>query len=146
MECVIQVLKAILLAIMIVLAYNMTIYCIKVKEARIKKIDDIEKSVKFLTKYYAKSASENSKKGELLSVKDAKIRDFFVRTNYIGRLTEKKIIQDFKDDLDVPFEEFKNYILNYNTEKLAEYYDIYKKHEANQFILNIYNDKNKETK
>lgn len=146
MEAVIQVLKIMVLGSMLILIYHMIKYCIEVKEARIKRIDEIEKSVKFLTEYCGKNISELKEKGELLSVQNAKIRDFFVRTNYTGRLTDKKIIQDFKDELDVPFDEFKNYILNYNTEKLVAYHDIYKKYEAKQIILNTYIDKNKEAK
>lgn len=146
MECIIQLLKIVLLATMLVLTYHMIRYCIEVKDARIKRIDEIEKSVKFLTDYYARNVSEIVKKGELLSVKNAKIRDFFVRTNYVGKLTDKKVIQDFKDELDMSFEDFKSYVLNYNTEKLVEYYDVYKKYEQKQIILDTYKDKNKEAK
>lgn len=146
MECVIQVLKILILASLLILTIHMTMYLIQVKEARIKKIDEIEKSVKFLNEYCGKAISDIKSKGEILTVKNAKIRDFFVRTNYVGRLTDKKVIQDFKDELDITFEEFKNYVLNYNTEKLIGYYDIYKKYEQKQMVLDTYKDKSKETK
>lgn len=75
-----------------------------------------------------------------------KIREYFVRTNYIGKLKNSNLISDFKEELkekmEVDFTSMKNDILNYNNiERYEQYKQILEKYELKQIILNQYNEK-----
>ena len=64
------------------------------------------------------------------------MRDYIVRTKGIGKMKDKKLIEDFK-------KEFPNYddIQNYEFEKLNDYYDELKLYEKKQIVIDVYGTK-----
>jgi hypothetical protein len=92
-----------------------------------------------------------------LSLGDAKMRDYIVRNNYIGKLTDKNIIADFKKEIEKKFEDnFKSIetkILNYqfviddkekhvyNRNILFEFYSVLVDYEYKQIVVDTYNKK-----
>lgn len=142
MELVIQILRALAWASMIVLAIHVIDYTVASKKMRVKKVKDLEYRVKRLEG--APDLARDSK--PFLTIEDAKIRDFFIRTNFVGKLTNKDLINEFKNSLGIEFDEFKNSIINYNLKNLKEYHKKYKHCEHKQLIVDSYKDKNKEAK
>lgn len=71
-----------------------------------------------------------------LTIEEAKKRDYIVRTNGIGKMKDKKLIADFK-------EEFPNYddILNYDFTDLLAYYETLKLYEQKQIVIDVYGAK-----
>ena len=63
-------------------------------------------------------------------------RDYIVRTKGIGKMKDKKLIEDFK-------KEFPDYndIQNYKFEKLNDYYDKLKLYEKKQIVIDVYGAK-----
>lgn len=68
------------------------------------------------------------------------MRDYIVRTKYIGKMKDKKLIEDFK-------KEFKdwdlecNKIQNYDFDGLINYYDNLKLYEKKQIVIDVYGTK-----
>ena len=68
------------------------------------------------------------------------MRDYIVRTKYIGKMKDKKLIEDFK-------KEFKdwdlecNKIQNYDFSGLINYYDKLKLYEKKQIVIDVYGTK-----
>lgn len=95
-----------------------------------------------------------------LTIGDAKMRDYIVRNNYIGKIKDKNIIEDFKKEVEEKlkdnFDSIKNKILNYQfiiddrenhvyrKNILFEFFSILTDYEYKQIILTTYN--RKETK
>ena len=89
-----------------------------------------------------------------LSLGDAKMRDYIVRNNYIGKIKDKNIIEDFKKEVEKRFEDnfesIESKILNYqfiidDHEKhiyrrniLFEFFSILTDYEYKQIILDTY--------
>lgn len=63
-------------------------------------------------------------------------RDYIVRTKGIGKMKDKKLIEDFK-------KEFPDYndIQNYEFEKLNDYYNELKLYEKKQIVIDVYGTK-----
>ena len=63
-------------------------------------------------------------------------RDYIVRTKGIGKMKDKKLIEDFK-------KEFPDYndIQNYEFEKLNDYYEKLKLYEQKQIVIDVYGTK-----
>lgn len=77
-------------------------------------------------------------KSQYLQAGDAQIRDYFVRTKYIGRLEDKKLIEDYKKAVG-DFEAMKNDLLNYkNVENFVSYRETLTKFEYQQLVLDMY--------
>ena len=74
--------------------------------------------------------------GKCLSRENAMKRDYIVRTNGIGKMKDKKLIDDFK-------KEFPDYndITNYKFENLHKYYDRLKFYEQQQVVIDVYGNK-----
>lgn len=64
------------------------------------------------------------------------MRDYIVRTKGIGKMKDKKLIEDFK-------KEFPDYndIQNYEFEKLNDYYAELKLYEKKQIVIDVYGNK-----
>ena len=64
------------------------------------------------------------------------MRDYIVRTKGIGKMKDKKLIEDFK-------KEFPDYndIENYNFASLNYYYDELKLYEKKQIVIDVYGTK-----
>lgn len=143
METVIQVLRVIAWGAMIVFIIHAIDYAITSKKLRVKKVKELESRIGVLETQV--EISKTILKKTPLSIEYAKIRDFFIRTNFIGKLTNKQLIEEFKNKIG-DFEDFKNKIINYELTNLHECYKIYKHYHHKQFIVDSYKDKNKEAK
>lgn len=91
--------------------------------------------------------------GKCLKTDSARKRDHIVRTNYIGRIKDKKIKEDFKAEIEKEcgdkFESITNKILNYefvleHKNILNVFNEILKKYEYKQIVLDTYGDKKNE--
>ena len=89
---------------------------------------------------------------KLLTIEDAKKRDYIVRTDYIGKITDAKIKKDFKAEIEKMLKDnhssIKTKILNYeffdNEECiyiLDAYWFILKEYEKKQIVLDTYGGK-----
>lgn len=88
-----------------------------------------------------------------LSIANAKQRDYIVRTNYIGRIKDKKIKDDFKKKIEDKcgdnFDSITNKLLNYefyfeNKNILDLFSETLQKFEYKQIVLDTYGDKKSE--
>lgn len=86
-----------------------------------------------------------------LTVDEAKKRDYIVRTKYLGKITDKKIKEDFKIYIEGQcgdnFDSITNKILNYefyfeNKNILNLFSEALEKYEYKQLIMDTYGDKN----
>lgn len=98
-----------------------------------RRVSDLEKLI-----------SENMSETKALQEKidgiarKAQIRDYFVRTKYVGKLENKNLIEDFKKEIG-DFEEMKNNLLNYkNISKFDSYKETLTKYEHMQIVLDTY--------
>lgn len=73
---------------------------------------------------------------DMLTIDEAKKRDYIVRTKGIGKMKDKKLIEDFK-------KEFKDYndIENYKFDNLDKYYTLLKLYEQKQIVIDVYGTK-----
>lgn len=89
---------------------------------------------------------------KLLTIDEAKRRDYIVRTNYYGKLTDTNIKKDFKakieEDTKDKFDSIKTKILNYEFfDKeismfiLDNFYETLKEYEKKQIVLDTYGGK-----
>jgi hypothetical protein len=92
-----------------------------------KKIRELELHLKAINEYMCCSYPT---KNQLFR------RDYIVRTKGIGKMKDKKLIEDFK-------KEFPNYddIQNYEFEKLNDYYETLKLYEKKQIVIDVYGTK-----
>jgi hypothetical protein len=89
---------------------------------------------------------------KFLSIEEAKRRDYIVRTNYYGKLTDTNIKKDFKakieQDTKDKFDSIKTKILNYEFFDrdipmfiLDNFYETLKEYEKKQIVLDTYGGK-----
>lgn len=92
-----------------------------------KRIRNLELKLEATNKYICDSCPSTT---ELFK------RDYIVRTKGIGKMKDKKLIEDFK-------KEFPDYndIQNYEFEKLNVYYDELKLYEKKQIVIDVYGTK-----
>lgn len=80
-----------------------------------------------------------------LSMDEARKRDYIVRTNYIGKITDDELLKDFKKEiekeLEDTFESCCNSILNYGPYGLWTFRKILETYEMKQIILDTYKPK-----
>ena len=87
-----------------------------------------------------------------LTVDQAKKRDYIVRTNNIGKLVHKQLIEDFKNEVEVnihdTFNSICTKILNYEfydkdfkINRLDEFSKILKEYELKQIVIDTYKEK-----
>ena len=90
---------------------------------------------------------------EILTITEAKKRDYIVRTNYIGRIKDKKIKEDFKTKIEKEcgdkFDSITNNILNYRfhiegKNILNKFSEILEKYDYKQIVLDTYGEKKNE--
>lgn len=115
----------------------------ELKRAYKSLVDSVEILERTIKKLYA----------NCLTIDDAKKRDYIVRTNYIGRIKDKKIKDDFKKKIEEicedKFESITNKILNYefyfeNKNILNKFSEILQKFEYKQIVLDTYGEKKNE--
>ena len=91
--------------------------------------------------------------GKCLKTDGARKRDYIVRTNYIGRIKDKKIKDDFKNKIEKEcgdkFESVTNNLLNYRfviegNNILNKFSEILEKYDYKQIVLDTYGDKKNE--
>lgn len=106
-----------------------------------RKIYDLEWKIKLI---------EKTMTSLYLTVDQARKRDYIVRNNYTGKLTDKKIKKDFKEEIEKVcgdnFDSITNKILNYRfvfEEKniLDKFSEILEKYEYKQIVLDTYGTK-----
>ena len=116
---------------------------------RIKKLEIEVSNIRFAVARLQKDCIDMTK---YLSVEDAKRRDYIVRTNYYGKLTDANIKKDFKakieEDTKDKFDSIKTKILNYEFfDKeipmfiLDYFYITLKEYEKKQIVLDVYGGK-----
>lgn len=78
----------------------------------------------------------------MLSINDAKNRDYIVRTKYVGKIKDENLIKDFKkeisDILEDKFDSICNHLLNYDLSGLYEFKETLRAYEMKQIILDTY--------
>ena len=136
MECLFDTLELIswILLIVFMVAVIGTEIVLFLKKC--KRVSELEKLV-----------SENTFEIKTLQTKidgiatKAQIRDYFVRTKYLGKLEHKNLIEDFKKEIG-DFEAMKNDFLNYrNTDKFEAYKETLNKYELMQIVVDTYPNK-----
>jgi hypothetical protein len=82
---------------------------------------------------------------DTLTIDDAKARDYLVRTNYIGKIKDEKLLEDFKKEieqqLDDNFDHCCTQILNYQLINLHHFRNIVDLYEKKQIIIDTYRPK-----
>lgn len=76
---------------------------------------------------------------DYLTIEYAKKRDYIVRTKYIGKMKDKKLIEEFKNE----FEDWNTLcdnILNYKA-PISSYYEKLKLYEQKQIVIDVYGAK-----
>jgi hypothetical protein len=80
-----------------------------------------------------------------LTIDDAKARDYLVRTNYIGKIKDEKLLEDFKQEieqqLDDNFDHCCTQILNYQLINLHHFRSIVDLYEKKQIVIDTYRPK-----
>lgn len=83
-----------------------------------------------------------------LTIDDAKKRDYIVRTKYIGKVKDDKLLKDFKNEITITlgdtFDNICNNILHYRLIDLQRYRDILNNYELKQIVLDVYGNKKSE--
>jgi hypothetical protein len=133
MECLFDTLELIswILLIAFVLVAIGTEIILFLKKCR--RVSDLEKLI-------SENMSETKNLQEKIDgiARKAQIRDYFVRTKYVGKLENKNLIEDFKKEIG-DFEEMKNNLLNYkNISKFDSYKETLTKYEHMQIVLDTY--------
>lgn len=81
-------------------------------------------------------------RANMLTIDDAKKRDYIVRTNYIGKVKDDALIKDFKNEiettLDDKFDNICQKLLNYQLIDLYRYREILNNYELKQIVLDTY--------
>ena len=79
---------------------------------------------------------------KMLTIDDAKKRDYIVRNKYIGKLKDNNLIKDFKEEIHTvcenSFDCVCNDLLNYRLANLQIYSETLNKYELNQIVLDTY--------
>lgn len=82
---------------------------------------------------------------DTLTLEDAKARDYIVRTNYIGKVKDEALIEDFKQEIEQQlkdnFNACCNNILNYKLINVQRFRELLDKYEKNQIIIDTYRPK-----
>ena len=80
-----------------------------------------------------------------VTLEDAKARDYIVRTNYIGKVKDEALIEDFKQEIEQQlkdnFNACCNNILNYKLINVQRFRELLDKYEKNQIIIDTYRPK-----
>lgn len=107
---------------------------------KLKRVSELEKLVntnRFDIDYLQSQVCDINRI-DFIDSRKAQIRDYFVRTKYIGKLENKNLIDDYKVEIG-NFEEMKNDFLNYrNVDKFEKYKETLTKYEHMQIVLNTY--------
>lgn len=81
-------------------------------------------------------------RANMLTIDDAKKRDYIVRTKYIGKIKDDSLVKDFKKEiemtLDDKFDSICQKLLNYQLIDLVKYRDILNNYEMKQIVLDVY--------
>ena len=84
----------------------------------------------------------NKLKANVLTIEDAKKRDYIVRTKYVGKIKDDKLLKDFKheisDTIGDCFESICSEILNFRLVNLSKFKDILKNYEMKQIVIDTY--------
>lgn len=113
-----------------------------------KQLNEVERRLRKLEKMHEVVAHTR----DYLSIEQAKKRDYIVRTDYLGKITHKKLKEDFKKELETTicdiFSSISNKILNYefydeeqHIQILEEFYRILKDYEKKQLVIDTYGNK-----
>ena len=78
----------------------------------------------------------------MLTIDDAKKRDYIVRNKYIGKITDDNLIRDFKKEIELvvedSFDSVCQQILNFQLINLTKFKDVLNNYEIKQIILDTY--------
>jgi hypothetical protein len=81
-------------------------------------------------------------RSNMLTIEDAKKRDYIVRNKYIGKLKDNNLIKDFKEEIHTvcenSFDCVCNDLLNYRLANLQIYSETLNKYELKQIVLDTY--------
>jgi hypothetical protein len=134
-----QLLSWILLIVFLVVMIATEWYLFVKKCTKVKDLDDIVRGNN-LDIEVLKTKMRGIENGNIDATK-AQIRDYFVRTKYLGKLVHKDLIEDFKKEV-IDFDNMKNDLLNYkNIEKFEQYRETLNKYELMQIVIDTYPNK-----
>lgn len=89
-------------------------------------------------------------KRNILTIDEAKKRDYIIRTDYIGKIKDEGLLEDFKQEIEQQlnnnFESCCRDLLNYNLIELYKFREILNLYEMKQIILDTYAKKTPKTK
>ena len=95
-------------------------------------LNELERSLKILRR-------------DTFYIDDAKARDYLVRTNYIGKIKDEKLLEDFKQEIEQQlgdnFDHCCIQILNYQLINLHHFRNIVDLYEKKQIIIDTYRPK-----
>ena len=95
--------------------------------------------------HYSLEEEVRSLRKSILAIDDAKARDYIVRTNYIGKIKDEALIEDFKQEIEQQlkdnFNACCNNILNYKLIDVQRFRELLDKYEKNQIIIDTYRPK-----
>ena len=116
------------------------------KKIKNKKYEALRAAYNILeAEHYSLEDEVKRLKRNILTIDDAKKRDYLVRTNYIGKITDKALLKDYKKEieqqLEDKFEVCCSNILNYQLIELYRFREILNLYEMKQIILDTYKDR-----
>lgn len=116
------------------------------KKIKNKKYEALRAAYNILeAEHYSLEDEVRSLKRNILTIDDAKARDYLVRTNYIGKIKDEALIEDFKQEIEQQlknnFNACCNNILNYKLINVQRFIELLDKYEKNQIILDTYKDR-----
>ena len=95
-------------------------------------LNELERSLKILRR-------------DTLTLEDAKARDYIVRTNYIGKVKDEALIEDFKQEIEQQLKDNFEYcctqVLNYQLINVLRFRSILDIYEKKQIVLDTYRPK-----
>ena len=111
---------------------------------------EMERKINNLNFAVAGLQNEVWEKRDVLTITQAKKRDYIVRTNNLGKITHKQIKDDFKKEIEElcgdKFDSITNKLLNYefyfeNKNILELFSETLKKYEYKQLVIDTYGAK-----
>jgi hypothetical protein len=116
------------------------------KKIKNKKYEALRAAYNILeAEHYSLEDEVKRLKRNILTIDDAKKRDYLVRTNYIGKITDKALLKDYKKEIEQQlgdkFDVCCSNILNYQLIELYRFREILNLYEMKQIILDTYKDR-----
>ena len=118
---------------------------------RNKKYEALKAAYNILeAEHYALEDEVKRLKRNILTIDETKKRDYIIRTDYIGKIKDEGLLEDFKQEIEQQlhnsFDICCRDLLNYNLIELYKFREILNLYEMKQIILDTYAKKAPKTK